>query len=119
MRIDHFDPNAAKGWYAGPWNSDLPVSIGYANAGIDEPHLHAKLTEIYLVAHGWSDVRIEHKTIRLVAGDMLVVEPGEAHSFLANSPDYLHFVLHVPGMSDTAANSDKVAVPRSRLRLGS
>ena len=49
MRIERAD-RAAKGWYAGPWSADLAVALGYANAGIDDPHLHRRTTEIYLVA---------------------------------------------------------------------
>jgi hypothetical protein len=41
-----------KGWLVGPWESNPPVAIGYASEGIDEPHLHPYLTEIYLVARG-------------------------------------------------------------------
>lgn len=118
MRIEHADLAAAKGWYAGPWNSTLPVSVGYANEGIDEPHLHRRMTEIYLVARGGSEVRVERETVRLGPGDMLVVEPGEAHTFLSSSSDYLHFVLHVPGLPPEEARSDRVPVERSRLTLG-
>ena len=57
MRLEHPDLTAAKGWYAGPWNSDLPIAIGYANAGVDEPHVHTQLTKIYLVARGTSEIR--------------------------------------------------------------
>lgn len=46
MRAEHADPAAPKGWYAGPWEADLAVAVGYANAGIDEPHLNARTTEI-------------------------------------------------------------------------
>ena len=56
-------PADGKGWFAGPWNSPVPV------AGA---------------------------TIRLRAGDMLAVEPGEAHTFIASSADYLHFVVQAP-----------------------
>ena len=115
MLIEHADPTARKGWYAGPWNSGLTVSVGYANEGIDDPHLHTSVTEVYLVARGWADARIEQETVRLAAGDMLVVEPGEAHTFLTSSPDYLHFVLHVPGLPPEDARSDRVGVPPSRL----
>lgn len=115
MRIEHADPAAPKGWYAGPWNADLAVAVGYGNAGIDEPHLHARTTEIYLIAHGWCEVRIERTTVRLAAGDALIVDPGEAHTFLANSPDYLHFVVHTPGLPDNEARADRIAVPRERL----
>jgi len=117
MRLEHVDLTTAKGWYVGPWNSELPIAIGYANAGIDEPHVHAQITEIYIVAHGASEIRIEQETITLQAGDLLVVEPGEAHTFLSNSPDYFHVVLHTPALSGDQARLDKQSVPRARLGL--
>ena len=117
MRIERADPNVDKGWYAGPWNSNLTVSVGYANAGVDEPHVHGRITEIYLVARGTSEMRVEQETIMLEAGDMIVVEPGEAHTFLSSSPDYFHFVAHVPGLSGEEARTEKSPVSRSRLGL--
>jgi mannose-6-phosphate isomerase-like protein (cupin superfamily) len=117
MRIEHIDSNVSKGWYAGPWNSRLDISVGYANQGVDEPHVHTRITEIYLVAHGTSQMRIEHETVTLVGGDMIVVDPGEAHTFLQSSADYLHFVIHTPGLSGAAARTEKQAVPRTRLGL--
>ena len=36
MRIERANPTVGKGWYVGPWNADLAVSVGYANEGIDE-----------------------------------------------------------------------------------
>ncbi len=106
-----------KGWYTGPWDSDLPISVGYANAGIDEPHLHQQITEIYLVARGTAVVRVERQTVALSVGDMLVIETGEAHTFLDSSPDYFHFVIHTPGLAGEEARSEKLAVSRARLGL--
>ena len=77
MRVERADPSIDKGWCAGPWNSDLTVSVGYANAGVDEPHVHSRITEIYMVARGVAEMRVEQETITLEAGDMIVVEPGE------------------------------------------
>jgi len=105
----------AKGWFAGPWNSDLAVSVGFANEGIDEPHVHSEITEIYLVARGTSSIRVEHETIELREGDALILEPGEVHTFLASSDDYFHFVIHTPGLAGDAARNEKQFVPRSRL----
>jgi hypothetical protein len=48
---------------------------------------------------------------------MLVVEPGEAHTFLASSADYLRFVVHVPGLAGSEAAAEKQPVERSRLGL--
>lgn len=88
--------SSAKGWFAGPWNSKLDISVGYANQGINELHLHNKMNEVYLVARGGSVAIVNDKEIKLKAGDMLVVEPGEKHTFTSNSPDYFHFVIHTP-----------------------
>jgi mannose-6-phosphate isomerase-like protein (cupin superfamily) len=117
MRIERGDAGTAKGWYLGPWNSDLGVAIGWATAAIDEPHLHCRMTEVYLVGRGTAQAQVERDVVRLGPGDVLVVEPGEAHTFTASSPDYLHFVLHLPALPPEEARSDKVPVPPHRLGL--
>jgi mannose-6-phosphate isomerase-like protein (cupin superfamily) len=116
MRLEHAT-GAAKGWLAGPWNAELAISLGFATTGVDEPHLHTRITEIYVVARGTSTVRIEGETIDLRAADVLIVDPGEAHTFVASSDDYLHFVLHVPGLAGDEARDEKRVVERSRLGL--
>ena len=117
MRIEQATASTNKGWYIGPWNSGLPISVGYASVGVDEPHLHTQITEIYLVARGTSVIRIEQETIALAAGDMIVVEPGEAHTFLESSPDYFHFVIHTPGLANEKARAEKSLLARARLGL--
>ena len=117
MRVEKANPDAAKGWYLGPWNSKLNAAVGYAHAAIDEPHLHRRTTEIYLVAQGHAVARIEYETVHLDPGDVLVVEPGEAHTMLACSPDYLHFVVHLRGLPPEEARADKVTASRKRLGL--
>lgn len=65
MRCHQVPPGDLKGWLAGPWESALPIAIGYASQGIDEPHLHEQLTEVYLVARGSSHLRIGGQTVEL------------------------------------------------------
>ena len=89
-------PPDGKGWFVGPWNSGVPVAVGWADRGVDQPHRHNVMSEIYLVARGSSVARIAGREVALVAGDMLVVEPGEEHTFLTSSADYLHFVVQAP-----------------------
>jgi mannose-6-phosphate isomerase-like protein (cupin superfamily) len=93
----------------------LAVSIGYAHVGVDEPHLHMRIREVYLIARGSCRVRVEQETVNLMAGDVLIVEPGEAHTFLEHSTDYFHFVLHVPGLAGDEACAEKFPVELSRL----
>lgn len=117
MRIERIDSAATKGWLAGPWDSNLAVSVGYATSGVDEPHVHTELTEIYLVSRGASRLRVEETTVELSAGDVVIIEPGEPHTFLWSSHEYLHFVIHTSGLAGQRANNEKVAIPRSRLGL--
>jgi mannose-6-phosphate isomerase-like protein (cupin superfamily) len=117
VRIERADPAIVKGWYLGPWNSDLPISLGYAPKGIDEPHVHTRITEIYLVARGTSELRVGDQTVTLTAGDVVVVESGEPHTFLSSSPDYFHFVIQTPGLEGRAARDERLAIPHADLGL--
>ena len=117
MRIERASSTVSKGWYLGPWDSEPAISSGYANTGIDEPHLHTKIAEIYLVARGTSLLRVENETVQLKAGDIVVIEAGEAHTFVESSADYFHFVLHTPGLAGDQARAEKHPVTRARLGL--
>lgn len=90
------DRDTPKGWFVGPWNSKVPVSVGYANEGVRETHYHAQVYEVYLIARGTSVAVVQGQRVQLGAGDMLAVEPGEVHTFVESSPDYFHFVLQAP-----------------------
>ncbi|MCU1391153.1 MAG: hypothetical protein JWL72_4491 [Ilumatobacteraceae bacterium] len=74
----------------------MPVAIGFADVGVDEPHKHDQVFEDYLVSGGASTAVIDGVVIELAAGDLLVVEPGESHTFAASSGNYLHFVVQAP-----------------------
>ena len=117
MRLEKANPNEGKGWYVGPWNASLDISIGYANQGIDEPHAHHRIREIYLVARGQASIRIEQATLELQPGDLLILEPGEGHTFLSSSGDYFHFVIHLPGLPTDQARLEKVSISREQLGL--
>lgn len=90
------DEGVPKGWFVGPWDSDLPVPVGYANEGVNERHYHARMYEVYLVAQGRCKAVVEGQEVALAAGELLVVEPGEVHTFVDSTEDYLHFVVQIP-----------------------
>jgi len=99
------DKTKSKGWFLGPWNSRVSIPVGYANRGIDEKHLHKQMFEVYMVANGTTNVVVGDKEVKIKAGDVLVMEPNETHTFLQSSADYMHFVVHVPFEKD-----DKILV---------
>jgi quercetin dioxygenase-like cupin family protein len=86
-----------KGWLAGPWESALPIGIGFANDAVDAPHRHERTTEVFLVAGGAVTAVIDGVDVRLVAGDVLIVEPPEVRTFRDATPDYRRFVVHAGG----------------------
>jgi mannose-6-phosphate isomerase-like protein (cupin superfamily) len=87
---------SGKGWFAGPWDSSVPVALGYADVGVDDRHVHDSMYEIYFVARGTSLAVVDGQPVELRIGDLLVVEPGESHTFTDSSDDYLHFVVQTP-----------------------
>ncbi len=117
MRIEKADPQKMKGWFLGPWNSGLDIAVGYANQGLDEPHIHHRITEIYLIARGEAQIRINEQTITIRERDMLLVEPGEAHTFLSSSPDYYHLVIHTPGLDEADVAEERELIDRSKLGI--
>jgi mannose-6-phosphate isomerase-like protein (cupin superfamily) len=86
----------AKGWFFGPWNSDVPIPVGYANEGLDLTHYHEAMYEIYFVAQGTSTIVIDEQQVDLRQGDVVAVAPNEVHTFIASSDDYFHFVVQTP-----------------------
>jgi len=106
MRTFQADPTAAKGWLDGPWLTELPIAVGFANAALDEAHEHATITEIFMVGRGTATARVDDRSVQLGAGYVLVVEPGEVRTIEETSADCLMFVVHVPG-SDGMLGRDK------------
>ena len=115
MKLYHTDITQTKGWYTGPWDSNLPIALGFANQAIDEPHDHKRVTEIYLVARGSVTLQVDHESRKLISGDVVILEPGEARTFTDSSEDYLLFVIHTPGLDMESMALDKIPVTRNKV----
>ena len=100
-------PEGGKGWFVGPWNSAVSVAVGWADRGVDQPHRHDQMCEIYLVSRGESVARVAGNAVHLSPGDMLVVEPGEVHTFVSSTDDYLHFVVQAPFVKGDKVDLDR------------
>lgn len=77
-----------------------------ANARIVSSVLKARALRSLLAA----SICVEHATVELSEGDALIVEPGEAHTLLSSSDDYLHFVIPTPGLAGAEARLEELTL---------
>ncbi len=87
MRFDRLD-RMTGGWFAGDFTpvafttKDFEVAVKRYRAGDREPaHVHRAATEITVILEG--SVRMAGRT--LAAGEIVVMDPGEATDFVALS----------------------------------
>jgi mannose-6-phosphate isomerase-like protein (cupin superfamily) len=87
-----------KGWFVGDFapvvahSRDVEVAVKHYKAGDHEDlHHHKIATEITLIVSG----EVEMMGRRWGAGDIVVVEPGEATSFIAHT-DAVNVVVKLP-----------------------
>ncbi|MFW9788686.1 MAG: cupin domain-containing protein [Candidatus Thorarchaeota archaeon] len=76
------------------------ILVKFDGGGRSTPHLHEKLEEVFIAI---SDIRIfiDDSGYDLMDGDVVIVEPGEAHSFEPkdNQPGKI-LALKFPNLSD-------------------
>ena len=99
MRIEKLD-NMIKGWFVGDFSpsvyqtKDAEVAVKVYKAGdSEEKHVHKVATEITVIVSG--EVIMNGK--RHSAGDIIILDPGEATDFLAVS-DTTNVVVKVPSV---------------------
>lgn len=85
-----------------------PYLLDFANEGVDDPHVHSLMTEIYLVARGTSAVRVGSETIEWQQGDALMLSPARRIPFRAvRRTTYISSCIHLDwrGIHRSARNS--------------
>jgi len=85
-----------EGWRLG--EAGMPVQVGVKSAAtpFGKKHLHRTMTEYFLLLAGELRLGVSGETLDLVKGDLVVVEPGEAHEVVFASPDALLLLLMPP-----------------------
>ncbi len=96
-----------RGWFVGDFTpslyatQDVEVAVQRYPAGtVEAEHLHKIATEITVIVSGEAEMQGQ----RLVAGDIVVLEPGEITGFKALT-DVVTTVVKIPG-----AKNDKYLV---------
>ena len=84
-----------EGWHL---REGMPIQVGIKSGAtpFSGPHLHRTMTEYFYLLEGEISLRVDRKAITVGKGDLVVVEPGEAHEVLSASPDALLLLLMPP-----------------------
>lgn len=77
-----------------------------------EEHLHKTMHEYFYVLRGDMKISIGGEVIEMNKDDLVIVEPGEPHYIVENSPDLQLLLLMPPPVPD-----DKVILPSTYSNL--
>jgi quercetin dioxygenase-like cupin family protein len=80
------------------------IVVRIASGTSTSPHLHEKLSEIFVALSPLS-MTLNEEYVELEYGDVIVAEPGEAHSFKATGNEGVLLAVKVPNLSD-----DKISI---------
>ncbi len=85
-----------EGWHLK--ESGLPVQVGIKSGAtpFSGPHRHRTMAEYFYLLEGELRLRVDKRELEMKKGDLVVVEPGEAHQVVRASPDSLLLLLMPP-----------------------
>lgn len=85
-----------EGWYLA--EAGLPIQVGVKSGAtpFSHGHLHRTMTEYFLLLRGSLRIRVDDREFDMKEGDLIVVEPGEAHAVIQASRDLLLLLLMPP-----------------------
>jgi quercetin dioxygenase-like cupin family protein len=85
-----------EGWRLG--EAGMPIQVGVKSGAtpFGKQHLHKTMAEYFLLLAGELRLKVSGETLDLARGDLVVVEPGEAHEVVRASPDSLLLLLMPP-----------------------
>ncbi len=85
-----------EGWHLK--ESGLPIQVGIKSGAtpFSGPHRHRTMAEYFCLLAGELRLRVDEQELEMKKGDLVVVEPGEAHQVVRASPDSLLLLLMPP-----------------------
>ena len=85
-----------EGWHLAEAGSPIQVGVKSAVTPFGGKHLHKTMAEYFLLLAGDLRLWVNGETLEVKKGDLVLVEPGEAHQVLQASPDALLLLLMPP-----------------------
>jgi len=91
----------------------MPIQVGVKSTAtpFGKKHLHKTMAEYFLLLAGELRLGVGGEILDLAKGDLVVVEPGEAHEVLFASPDTLLLLLMPPPVPN-----DKVELEQPEMQ---
>ena len=88
-----------EGWRLDEAGMPIQVGVKFGTSPFGKGHLHRTMAEYFLLVAGSMKISVAGQTLEIEKGDLLVVEPGEAHEVLGCSPDALLLLMMPPPVS--------------------
>ena len=89
-----------EGWHLAEAGMPIQVGMKLGSTPFGKKHLHKTMAEYFLLLAGELRLSVGEATMDLAKGDLVVVDPGEAHEVLQASPDALLLLLMPPPVAD-------------------
>lgn len=88
------------GWYLAEAGMPIQVGVKSGSTPFGKKHLHTTMAEYFLLLAGELRLGVGEATLDLAKGDLVVVEPGEAHEVLHATPDAMLLLLMPPPVAN-------------------
>jgi len=85
-----------EGWHLAEAGKPIQVGVRSGATPFGGKHLHKAMAEYFLLLAGDLRLCVSGEVLEVRKGDLVVVEPGEAHEVLHASPDALLLLLMPP-----------------------
>jgi mannose-6-phosphate isomerase-like protein (cupin superfamily) len=83
-----------------------PVRMHYLRIGDSRKHVHHRTVEYYYVTEGEGEIELDHETVTISKGDLIVVPPGVWHTSRPLPGRELHVLLVVAPPADAEGRPD-------------
>jgi len=85
-----------EGWHLREAGWPIQVGVKSGATPFGHGHLHRTMAEYFLLLQGSLRLRVDDREIGMKQGDLVVIEPGEAHAVIHASRDSLLLLLMPP-----------------------
>ena len=102
MKLYRRQPGVAREWIIKDPDSATMLRLAANTGEFNEPdnyHFHEGKQETYIFVRGTATIKVNDKEIKVTAGDVVTVDPGEKHAVLHGGKDLEHFVVQLPCVS--------------------